>query len=573
MFKKLKENKEMVFEILAILLIILYAVSLAPKTLQNDTYYTVKIGELITQSGIDFKDHFSWHEDLPYTYPHWLYDVIMYKIYSLGGWTGIYISTCVFAAILGICTYKVSSRLTDNKIVSFLVTIGSLYLIESYIAARAQLVTFILFILLVYNIERFLKTKKFINVICLLIIHVLIANLHVAVWPFTFVIYLPYIGEYLICELIEMILYHKAGIFTLKNKLKSIEKEIRKKGSSEKLENKKIEITNKIKDLEQRAERIKQKREENLKNPYKLKLEKNTNTRWLILIMIIAILTGLCTPLKLTPYTYTFLTLQGNTTQHINEHLPMTLINNVKFLCTIIIFLGLLTFTKVKIKLSDLFMIGGLAYLMLSSRRQSSMFALIGTIALTRIVTDMVKIYTGKDGKEILKKNMTIFVAFVMSAIVSIMSINNFKEKRNNQYINESTYPVHAAEWILENLNLENIKLYNEYNYGSYLLYKGIPVFIDSRADLYAPEFNKNTGGEENGRDIFSDFINSSNIGTYYGKIFERYGITHILIKENSKINMLIKNADSEKYKLLYPTEEVDKEKDKNFVIYEIIKN
>ena len=37
---------------------------------------------------------------------------------------------------------------------------------------------------------------------------------------------------------------------------------------------------------------------------------------------------------------------------------------------------------------------------------------------------------------------------------------------------------------------MSSMRLFNEYNYGSYLLYEGIPVFIDSRADLYAPEFN-----------------------------------------------------------------------------------
>lgn len=42
------------------------------------------------------------------------------------------------------------------------------------------------------------------------------------------------------------------------------------------------------------------------------------------------------------------------------------------------------------------------------------------------------------------------------------------------------------------------MKLFNEYNYGSYLLYKGVPVFIDSRADLYAPEFNGNVQKTEN---------------------------------------------------------------------------
>ena len=35
------------------------------------------------------------------------------------------------------------------------------------------------------------------------------------------------------------------------------------------------------------------------------------------------------------------------------------------------------------------------------------------------------------------------------------------------------------------------MKIYNEYNYGSYLLFRGIPVFIDSRCDLYTKEYTK----------------------------------------------------------------------------------
>ena len=88
----LKDRKK-IFEIIAIILIIIFAVSISPKTLQNDTYYTVTIGELILENGIDMEDHFSWNTtrvgtSLPYTYPHWLYDVIMYLIYSLGIFIG-----------------------------------------------------------------------------------------------------------------------------------------------------------------------------------------------------------------------------------------------------------------------------------------------------------------------------------------------------------------------------------------------------------------------------------------------------------------------------------------------------
>ena len=101
------------FNILAIVCIILFCFALSPITLQNDTYYTIKIGELITNNGIDMQDHFSWHENLPYTYPHWAYDTAIYFIYHLGEISGIadggmlfvYISTVVLACILGIVIY------------------------------------------------------------------------------------------------------------------------------------------------------------------------------------------------------------------------------------------------------------------------------------------------------------------------------------------------------------------------------------------------------------------------------------------------------------------------------------
>ena len=116
-------------------------------------------------------------------------------------------------------------------------------------------------------------------------------------------------------------------------------------------------------------------------------------------------------------------------------------------------------------------------------------------------------------------------------------------------------------KYIKENLDVNSIKLFNEYNYGSYLLFEGIPVFIDSRADLYAPEFNgvKGKDGKYEGQDIFSDYINTSNISKYYENTFNTYGITHVILYKNSKLNIFLSRSD--RYKELYS--------DKKFVIYE----
>lgn len=549
--EKTKMKNGIKFTIMAVVLIAIFCVALTPVTLQNDTFYTIKIGEHIMQNGIDMQDPFSWHQDLAYTYPHWLYDVITYLIYNTFGMTGIYITTCILSVILGLTLFFTNKKLLKNQSISFIITIGVMYLIRGYIAARAQLVTFILFVLTIYFIERFLETKKKRYAVGLIIIPTLIANLHTAVFPFYFILYLPYIAEYIIAILAETIIYRKFAVAKLKFKIKIA---TNKNEDPEKIK----QLREELKKLEEKIDKIKVKRTKELQNPYKIKLVKRDNCKWLILIMVICIFTGLLTPLGNTPYTYLQKTMQGNTTQNINEHLPMTLANDTEVVCTLVILLAILIFTKTKIRLCDLFMIGGLGYLMLMTKRQVTMFTLMGSFILNRLMLELIQTETKKDLKELtiqFNSLVTVPVMVVVTAVMLGLSYHMAEDKFDDQYVDESAYPVQACDYILENIDLGKAKFYNEYNYGSYMIFRGIPVFIDSRADLYAPEFS---GKDE---DIFMDFINTSNIGTFYEDTFEKYGITHVICYKNSKMNMIITKTHDSKFKELYS--------DKYFVVYE----
>ena len=101
-------------------------------------------------------------------------------------------------------------------------------------------------------------------------------------------------------------------------------------------------------------------------------------------------------------------------------------------------------------------------------------------------------------------------------------------------------YPVEMVKYIKENVDIKNMRLYNEYNFGSYLLLNDIPVFIDSRADLYTKEFN----GYD--YDIFDDYMN---IGENYKEKLEFYNITHVLVYKENDIDYFICVDDD--YKLL----------------------
>lgn len=565
--KSIKTNR-IKFNILAIFAIIIFSIALTPVTFQNDTYYTIAIGKDIVETGtIDMKDHFSWHEDLEYTYPHWLYDVGTYLVYQLGenigigGFTAIYILTVILSITLGLVIYMACVKISKHHITSFLITMGIMYLLKNFITARAQLVTFILFALTVLFIEEFIASKKKRYAIGLIIISILIANLHVAVWPFYFVLYLPYVAQYMIALISTSKLGYKINKKFKENRLKSLEKAKLNKKEIKDLDEKIEKIKNKIIEIEKSHDKFEKSAEKRRDNPYKIVIEKQDAVKWLILIMVICAFTGLLTPLGDTPYTYLSKTMEGNTMDNISEHQPLTLINNMEMIICIILVLGLITFTDTKIKLCDLFMLGGLLYLSFMSRRQVSMFDIIGGIIFARIVASFFDKYDVGGEEKLLKSINTIYGKAITILVVILISFNILKPKLDDKFVDENTYPVKASDYIIENVDLSTMKIYNEYNYGSYLLFRGIPVFVDSRADLYTPQFNgeKNDDGKYEGKDIFSDYINTSNIGVYYENKFGEYDITHVLIRKNSKLNMFISRND--KYIELYG--------DNNFVFYQ----
>lgn len=541
------ENKmvKIKLNILAIILIIIFCCLMSPKTLQNDTYYTIKIGEYITENGITTEDPFSWHENLEYTFPHWAYDVMIYKIFDIGGMTGIYISTMVFASIFGILMYLVNVKLNKNRILSFVLTITAIYLFRNYIAARAQLVTFSLFLLTIYFIEKFLENRKLRYAIGLIMIPILIANLHTATFYFYFILYLPYIAEYFIYILLE--------INTIRRNYKI--KRLQKKN----IDNNE-EIKKKITELEETNQRLKESKQIRRDNPYKIKIEYRKNTKILILIMIICLFTGLLTPIGTTPYTYLIKTMQGISMNNISEHLPLVLINNVDIICVLIFILGLVIFTEAKIRLCDVFMLGGLLYLTFSSQRQASMLVMAGVIIFNRMLSGLIQKYRPNLLPKLEKYTSTFVGIITITCIVLTIGLHFYKKVAYDQYIDERSYPIKASKWIKENLDLENIKLYNAYNFGSYLIYENIPVFIDSRCDLYMPEFNI-------GVNVFYDFLKIDSIGfTDMEAKMDEYGFTHYLIKKNSKLRVYLEAKGDNYYQLVYPLGEVE---DDVFCIYE----
>ena len=202
---------------------------------------------------------------------------------------------------MGITLYKTSLKLTkNNKVVSSVATLFAIYLMKPYIAMRAQLVTFILFVLEIYFIEKLLETNKKRYGFILLLIALLIVELHCAVFPMFFVFAAPYVAEFLFIFIqdldIDEILFR--GILRI---LKLIFRSEQKRNKINIL----IEKSNK------NVESRKIKREKRRKNPYKVIITKTEAQKTLIIFLLLAVFLGFLNPAGTGAFTYTYKIYQG----------------------------------------------------------------------------------------------------------------------------------------------------------------------------------------------------------------------------------------------------------------------
>ena len=382
----------------------------------------------------------------------------------------------------------------------------------------------------------------------------LIVNLHMAVWPFFFVIFLPYIAEYILSlDIFTIDLIIKFKIYLVKV--------FSKENTDEK-----------IKELQAKIKHNEINRKKARENPYKIRITRNDNMKKLILVMIICMFMGLITPTGLsTPYTYLAKTMVGNTVKVINEHLPLDLPSNQEFVAFFVAFIVVLTFIDIKIDFKHLCYYLGILYLALNSRRQVSMFLVICTPILAKLIGEIFERYAPELQEKTIKLVNNFYCKVALTTVFIVIGIQGIKEKMNESYYYPQDYPIYATNWIKENLDYKNIKLFNEYNYGSYLVYSGIPVMIDSRADLYSPEFNTKTKNVSDGNDIFMDVQNIATGKDDYKKIFENYGVTHVITYSDSRVSKKLKsNSD---YKKIYPLTEEESALDERFFIYEKVQN
>lgn len=529
------QNKKLI--IFLAIVITIFTVGIVPKTFQNDTFFNIAIGKDILENGIDMKEHFCWvNDNLDYSYSHWAFDIVTYLIYNSFGFTGIYISIIILSIIITTTLFVLLSKRNNSPIIAFIVTLLITYISKYSFTARSQIISFLCFIVEIYCIEEFIETNKKRYAVAILIQSLIIANFHAATWPLMLVLFMPYLAPAILK------FFSTKNIYSIC--IKRLEKKIKKlpKNSN------KLNIYKK--NIEDYKELLNIPKGEY--SDYKMVYRDNYNAKNLIVLLILVILSGLLTPIHGTPYTYIIKSMFGPSNfesnasiDFVSEMRPLVPATNLTFLVFFIIFISFLAFVPSKLKVEHGFLILGLSIMTLVSVRYAYLLAFLGSFALTNLITYTVN-FLIKDDIISLEKLITTPISITLLFFTSILfTANNLLEQSNYDYVSKEIYPIASVEYIKENLDYRNIRIFNSYDNGSYLMLNDIPVFIDSRLDVYCSEFNDT--------DIFYDFIKTKTGELHYEDVFTKYDFTHILVETDSILYNYISRDPN--YKVLHEDE------------------
>ena len=162
--------------------------------LDSDTWYILAEGKEIATNGIYYEDPLSMHDGLEIVVQNYGFAVIFYWIYSVFGAAGIYICMLILNVIVCYLLYKICMLLSNKNVnLSLLIMlITDLVLIPWFIVTRAQVLSYVFFLSLIYILELYIKTKNKKILWWLPLLSLLQVNLHASLWPMLIVVMVVY---------------------------------------------------------------------------------------------------------------------------------------------------------------------------------------------------------------------------------------------------------------------------------------------------------------------------------------------------------------------------------------------
>jgi hypothetical protein len=443
------------------------------ETLDPDMWWHLRTGEIILQDGIPRQDIFSFtvpdHEWITH---EWLSQVFLWLIYQTSDFPGLIL---VFAAIIAIAFWLVYRRCDGRPyLAAFVVLLAALASAPLW-GVRPQMFNILFTALFVFLVEGFKEGSVSRRKLWLLPFLTLIwANLHSG-----YLLGVVLLATYVVGESGQLLFQARV-----------------KRG---------------------------------LDWP---------SVGWLALMMLLSFLAAVANPNGPELWIYPFFTLGSHAMQqyilewqspdfHLNFFWP--------FAALLLLGLTSLVASRRRPALTDVLLFAGTGAAGLLSVRHIPIFAVVATPVIARyslIALDGTPLYAIFSGRTDAKSSRVLkALNWVLLIILSLIAITWVvtKVQGNGDAIAES-FPVAAVDY-LETSGLAEQRGYNSYNWGGYLIWRGIPVYVDGRADVY-------------GDDFLLYYRRTFDLTSRWRQPLDEYQVDYVIIEQSSPLSNLLATSD-----------------------------
>lgn len=199
--------------------------------------------------------------------------------------------------------------------------------------------------------------------------------------------------------------------------------------------------------------------------------------------------------------------------------------------------------TQTKIDVCDFLIYGFFTYMFFRSQRFISLFMIATSFFIFKYVAPFKKKQKNDSVNEKQNQLVLFFTSVILISFVTMFCVNTINHPKNKKLISFD-----VSDEYIELIKSENPKrLFNEYNYGGALIYKGIDVFVDGRADIYTGDTLKNYQSLKHCRNYNKKKFSND---TYMDDLIKLYDFDAYFVDPTCPLyNYLITKPD--KYKLI----------------------
>lgn len=261
------------------------------------------------------------------------------------------------------------------------------------------------------------------------------------------------------------------------------------------------------------------------------------NKKPLFVVLILMLLVGFINPYGIDAITYIFGSYGINEINEIIGEMKVLNINDlfgkIAYTTIFIVTFIYIFYKNGNLKLRYFLLYCGSLYMALSNNKSFMLFIIASIFPLAYYLKDKFNVYIDKFGKYPKKIQIIYKCVCFVALIIGVLSL--IKNITNKTYNNLEIPTKDSVEYIVNNYDISNVKVYTGFNDGAYAQFNGLRTYMDARAEVFLKANNKK-------EDIFLEYYNLQYTNIDCNEFLNKYNFDLLILAKDDKLNMCLDN-------------------------------